>query len=492
MRFALRSLIGLALFVSAIGVGVYGVMTARDALSERNQRTARLAPQTERVFAVETGWIEVGVVRPQITAFGEIRSWRTLELRASAGGYLVELSEMFRDGVEVDGGEFLFRIDPKDYAAREADARAAVAEAEAEVAEARQTVKVARQELWAAETQRDLRSSALERRRGLLSRGVSTATEVEDAEMAFAASEQTVAGRAQSVLAAEIRIERSVLSLQRAEIALEEARRTLDETEHRAPFGGLLSDVTAVLGALATPNERLGLLIDPQALEAVFRLTNAQYARLIDERGALRRTPLSVTLELDDIPLTIPGVLDRAGAMIGDGETGRLVYAKLDLDVATLLRPGDFVSVSIDEKALENVALLPSRAVGETGKLLIVGEDDRLRETAVRILRRQGDEVIVADAPHGARYVRSRAPQLGAGVKVRPLRDDEAGNEPKVADGGLLITLDMERRRRLIEFVQSDSAMAADAKDRLLTTLRAGSAPAQLIESLESRMGNAG
>jgi len=37
----------------------------------------------------------------------------------------------------------------------------------------------------------------------------------------------------------------------------------------------------------------------------------------------------------------------------------------------------------------------------------------------VRILRRDGDSLIVADAPFGATYVTARAPQLGPGLKVR-------------------------------------------------------------------------
>ena len=75
--------------------------------------------------------------------------------------------------------------------------------------------------------------------------------------MAFAAAEQTVASRAQMRLAAEAKIERTTLRVKRAEITLANAERALTETTHRAPFDGLLTDVTAVLGGLATPNERL-------------------------------------------------------------------------------------------------------------------------------------------------------------------------------------------------------------------------------------------
>ena len=106
MRFLLRSLLGLGLFASAIAVAVYGVTAMIDAQSSRGGGDTR-AEARERVFAADIGTIENGVVRPRITAFGEIRSWRSLEVRASSGGYLVELSDKFRDGVSVGAGEML-------------------------------------------------------------------------------------------------------------------------------------------------------------------------------------------------------------------------------------------------------------------------------------------------------------------------------------------------------------------------------------------------
>ncbi|MEM7523879.1 MAG: HlyD family efflux transporter periplasmic adaptor subunit, partial [Pseudomonadota bacterium] len=256
------------------------------------------------------------------------------------------------------------------------------------------------------------------------------------------------------------------------------------DTDHRADFGGLLSDVTASLGALVSPNERLGLLIDPTALEAVFRVTNAQYARLLDDRGALRPIRLVVTLDLDDRPLRLPGVIERASAVIGEGETGRQIYARLELEAGSVLRPGDFVAVEIEEPALTDVATLPAAAVTEAGQLLVLDETDRLRSADVRILRRQGDEVIVADAPEGVRYVASRAPQLGAGVKVRPLGEVEEGQD--------LVDLAPDRQKRLIGFVERSDQMSSEMKVRMLSTLRSGRAPADMVDRIERRMGSAG
>lgn len=485
MRFSLKFIVGLLLFLAGLGAAGYGVKTLQDGLVERRKAAAeKPTERRERVFSVIARKIGNTEIQPEITAYGEIRSWRTLEIRASSGGYIVDLSDEFRDGVLVDKGAFLFRIDPKEYTAAEADARAAVSEAEADLREAIQGVEVSKRELAAADTQRDLRSSALARQQDLLRRGVATSSLVEEAEMSLASAEQTAASRSQMLLTSEIKIDRNTIRLERAKIALAEAQRDLEETEHRAPFSGLVSDVKVALGGLAMPNERLGLLIDPTALEAAFRITNAQFARLLDEKGELRKPNVAVTLELDDKPLIVPGVIERAGAVIEAGETGRLIYAKIKSKTATLLRPGDFVSVSITEPPLRNVARLPAAAVTEEGEILLV-EDDRLSPITVRILRRLGDDVVVADAPEGAFYVTERSPQLGKGVKVKVI-GEETAPAPAAAD---LVTLDRKKQEQMIAWVEANKRMPAEMKSRILKRLRTGKAPQQMVDRLSQRMG---
>ena len=49
------------------------------------------------------------------------------------------------------------------------------------------------------------------------------------------------------------------------------------------------------------------------------------------------------------------GTVDRAGAQVGEGQTGRLIFARLDSFAG--FRPGDFVSVRIEEPELRFVAV---------------------------------------------------------------------------------------------------------------------------------------
>jgi hypothetical protein len=136
-------------------------------------------------------------------------------------------------------------------------------------------------------------------------------------------------------------------------------------------------------------------------------------------------------------PMTLAATLDRPAAEVAEGRTGREVFARLDAPT-TLLRPGDFVGVVLHEPVLRDVVRLPATAVSETGHVLLAGPDDRLQEHAVQVLRREGDAVVLAGLPEGARYVTVRRPALGPGVLVRAVGAEEARPEapPEARRGG--------------------------------------------------------
>ena len=252
MRFLFRGIAGVVLLAATAGliaIGVLVLMEAREG-DDGHRRGAE-----ERSFVVNVATLEQTTAHPKLVAYGEIRSWRSLELRASAGGRLVDISPVFRDGAAVTAGDLLFLIDPAEATARLADARAALADAEAEKAEADEAVVVAELEHGAALRQRDLRRQAVQRQRQLLAKGFATEASVEEAELALSSAEQAVLSRAQARIVARKRVERSALGVTRAQIALDDATRIASETRVEAPFDGLLSEVDAVLCRLVTANE---------------------------------------------------------------------------------------------------------------------------------------------------------------------------------------------------------------------------------------------
>jgi hypothetical protein len=157
------------------------------------------------------------------------------------------------------------------------------------------------------------------------------------------------------------------------------------------------------------------------------------------------------------------------------------------LDSAIGFRAGDFVTVLIEEPALEDVALVPATAVTADETVLLIGDDNRLTVGQLELLRRQGDDVIVSVGVHAGRtIVAERSPLLGAGIKVDPIAP--AGTEPVVAAPEMIV-LDPERRARLVTFV-TEGRMPDEVKTRILGQLEQDEILSETVERLERRMGS--
>ncbi|WP_298920581.1 HlyD family efflux transporter periplasmic adaptor subunit [uncultured Roseobacter sp.] len=484
MRFLRQSMIGLFLAAISLGLLIFAGQMIRDAVQDRLNADA--APQTarERVFAVNVLRAEAQSIVPILETFGEVASRRTLELRAAVGGRVVELAENFEDGGAVRTGEVLVRIDPADMQSALDRLKADLADAEAEGRDAARALDLARDEEAAAEDQVALRQKAYRRQVDLAARGVGTSAAVEEAELAAAAARATVLARRQAVTLAEARIDQAATRLSRSRIALDEARRNLEDASIEAPFDGTLSETAIVEGRLVSVNERLADLIDPNDLEVAFRLSTAQYARLLDANGDLVAAKVTATLDVTGVDLEATGMVSRVSAATGEGQTGRLVFARLF--EARGFRPGDFVTLNIHEPTLDDVVRLPASALDAQNQVLVISGEDRLEILDVALLRRQGDEVLVqGEGLAGREVVTSRTPLLGPGIAVRPLRG-EGRSEAAVPD---MLELTEERRAKLVAFVQGNLRMPQDAKEKTLAQLAEREVPAKMVARIESRMG---
>ncbi len=485
MRFVRQSLMGLFLAAVTLGLLLYAAQMIRGAVETRMAQERTAPPASERIFAVGVQTAIPGAEVPVLEAYGEIRARRTLELRAAASGRVLEMSETFVEGGDVAAGDVLVRIDPVDAKAARDRVAADLADAEAEVRDANAALEIARDDLAASRDQAELQSRALGRQQDLEERGVGTTAAVETAELAEAAARQTVLARRQAVAQAEARVAQAATSLERAGIALDEAERRVEDTLVTAPFDGVLTNVTLAQGRLVSANEQLATLIDPERLEVAFRLSTAQYARLLNEDGRLAARPVEARLDVAGIDLVAEGRIARDSASVAESQTGRLVFATLQ--DAPGFKPGDFVTVEIEEPPLEDIVRLPAAALDGSGTVLALRPDDRLEALEVQLVRRQGNDVLVrGETLPGRELVTARTPLLGEGIKVRPLRRDEAAGE-QTAD---MLELSDERRARLIAFVESNSRMPDEVKARVLTRLSEPQVPAQMVQRLESRMGS--
>ncbi len=487
MRFLRRSLVGLFLFALTLGLLALGGNTIYSALQDKWAKESKQKPHRERVFSVNVITAKPVNLVPVMTTFGEIRSQRTLDIRAASTGMIVNLAAEFVEGGAVESGVLLVQVDPQDAQSALERARGDLTEAQAELSEATRALALAGDEVNSAKSQAALRHQALLRQNDLRGRGVGTDTAVEAAALAESVADQAVLARRQALQAAEARQTRANTRLARQKINLTDAERYLDDTNIHAKFSGRLSNVTAVQGALVAKNERLAQLVDAEALEVSFRLSTGQHARLLGPDGALIHGEIEVALDVLGVNMLATGRISRESAVVAEGLSGRLLFATLN-DAGGLrhkFRPGDFVTVRINEPELLGVVSLPAAAVDASATVLLVGPDQRLELQQVEVLRKQGNAVIVrSDAILDREVVLARSPLLGAGIKVNVLRADQA----KLQDVQML-NLSDARRARLIALVEANKQISKEAKARILAQLSEELVPLGTVERIESRMG---
>ncbi|MCB1504648.1 MAG: HlyD family efflux transporter periplasmic adaptor subunit [Hyphomicrobiaceae bacterium] len=498
LKRALTGALVTGITLALLGAGgwrLYVAATSPDGPSRGGQR--------ERSYVVDAGVLERQFHAPVITAYGQVQAWTSLEIRAPATGPVTEISSNVRDGRSVQEGELLFRIDPEIAGRRVTDAKAALVQAEAELAEARQSRKHSEAELEAAKAQAEVHRADLARKQTLHGKKLITSSALDEARLSVSAADQAIVAREQAQLALAGRIEKAEAGVNRARISLSDAERGLADTTYRAPFTGRLADVTLTLGRRVSQNEKLAMLIDPAALEVSFPIRNSDFGNLVDPDKVEKLQPLAIKARLDlaGRDVVVDGVLDRPSA-IASVQAGRTVYARLTGEGTGALRPGDFVTVTISEPQLADVAVIPADAATVDGRILLIGADSRLVDHAARILRREADTLVVADVPFGTRYVRRRLPYLAGGIKVtprgsaapeatRPVATTPAqanASETAEADG---ITLDDSRRSALRSYVAADTSLSDERRQKILGELMKSTPSRRLIERLERRIARA-
>ncbi len=298
MRFLRRSLVGLFL-LCVDGWACWPLPGRRSGARCRAAGARKTAPgpARERVFAVNVVTLEPASITPVLTSFGEVRSRRTLEVRATVRRHGDRAGRRFRGRRRgsmratcccgsiqpMRNRRWTWRAPilpkPRPSCARP---RAALELARDDVAVGRRIRPRCAPRRWSASATCRNAASAPRRR----SRPRSWPRRRPSRRFCRGVRRWRRPRRGSI---------RPQPALARRQIALAEAERRLAETALFAEFAGTLSDVTVVEGGLVQHNERLARLIDPDALEVSFRVSTPQYARLLDDDGELRPRRLSMS-----------------------------------------------------------------------------------------------------------------------------------------------------------------------------------------------------
>ena len=432
MRFLIRAALGFFLFILTAGVTVVALgFIGRSMQFERPNFGGR---NFERTWTVTTLTLEKSSVTPRIEGFGTIVAGDTSTVRSNANGSLLKKSDGLRNGSFVNAGDLLFELDPFTFATAVTESEIALAEARNHRRRLSIDVQNAEAQIASAESNVDLAADNLERQIALRDQDVVTDNAVDTAKNNLSAAEASLEARQLAVLTAQTQLKAQDLVIQRAELTLLRNQKALDDTRITAPISGIISNLSFVSGSPVGTNEALAVITDPTSYQVKFQLSDAEYARFLEDPRGIEGRPVIVSWSVGDTELTYRATVEQVSTTVEQSNGGIEVLANLQrLPPDTPLRQGAFVNVRMREQRLVDVYQLPDEAVSEEGNVFII-ENNRLIEVQGTILRRLGDTLVV-DLPleNGTEIIEKRYGQLAPGVRVE-IFDEEANSDTATAD----------------------------------------------------------
>jgi membrane fusion protein (multidrug efflux system) len=313
----------------------------------------------------------------------------TSVLSPKLDGYIAEVR--VRDNQPVAAGDILFVIDDRDFAAKAAQAEAAVATAAATVATYAnrldlQQAMIGQAEATVTSAEADLERARLDRQRyaSLASSDFASRQRFETAE-ADARKAEAALAKARAALVAE-RSQLAVLRSQKSEeearlaqarAALALARNDLANTLVRAPFAGIVGNRAARVGQYVKPGTQLAALVP---LPHVYVTANFKETQLTRMRPG---QPAEIAVDAypgEHITGTIDSFSPASGAQFSllppDNATGNFtkivqrvpvrIALPADAPLVRKLRPGLSVTVSIDTRREPHAGAAAATAAAET------------------------------------------------------------------------------------------------------------------------------
>ncbi len=316
---------------------------------------------------------------------GRTQASEVAEVRPQVSGIVT--ARLFAEGSTVQRGQPLYQIDPRVYAATEAQARAALAHDEAVVESTRLKA---------------------ERYRTLAAAGGISRQDAADAEAAFQQARAQVAS---------------------TRAALDLAKVNLGFTRIVAPITGRIGQSAMTRGALVTADQAMAMTkiqrLDPiwvniqQSSADFIALRKALESGKLDNAGS---TPVTIVLA-DGSEWPVPGKLDFADVDVNE-QTGTVTLRVTVPNPHGDLLPGLFVRARVAQGQVRGGILVPQAAVSRSARgnpvVLVVGKDDTIETREVTANSTYGTNwLVTAGLRPGERVVTEGQMTARPGTHVR-------------------------------------------------------------------------
>jgi len=375
----------LPIIVLAIVVGLGQII-----INSKPQPEKKTPPP--RIVAVETLAVQPQSAPLSVSSQGTVRPRVETNLTAEVAGRIDSVSPNFRDGGFIRKGEVLIQIDPVDY-------EAALANAKAQLAQAR----------------------------------FNLAQEKALSEQAAADWEDLGRGDASELALRKPQLEQAQAAIESAEAGVTRAQRNLERTELRAPYDGRVVDQTADLGQYVGANSTLGRIYGTDVAEVFLPLSNDELARLelptrLDTEEAVRGPKVLLSTRYGNRTYTWEGQVVRTGATFDQRSRLLDVVVEVKDPLAPSsdqpgrppLKPGKYVEAFIEGRMIEDAYTIPRSALREGNTVLIALEDDTLTRREVTVIQADTEQAIISEGLEpGDRVVTSPVEYVIEGMQLR-------------------------------------------------------------------------
>jgi len=376
-------------------------------------------PPQETVAPVRAVAISHSSYQPRLTLYGETVAGREVQLRALVSGEVVEAAPNLREGGEVSQGDLLIRIDPLDFEVALAEVKAQLSETQARLDESLAQIRAERAALKRAREQLEIAEKDVARAERLVRTGALSEKTLDDRRLVVSQRQDAVEQREISLSVQEARADQQRAALQRLRATRRSAERNLSDTRLTAPFDAYVNEPAAEVGKVIGTNDAVATLIDKSWIEARLTLSDAQFGRILREKGGVVGREVEVRWYVGQDPFIYEAKIVRVGSRIASSSGGVNVYARIDNPLEpTPLRPGAFVEVQVPDIEYKDVVRLPQTALYSNDHVYVIRDGRLERRNVVLLGGADGSVLVRGNLQDGEKVATTRLARPGDGVKV--------------------------------------------------------------------------
>ncbi|NYZ62016.1 efflux RND transporter periplasmic adaptor subunit [Luteimonas deserti] len=362
------------------------LLSACGASGENETAHEEAPPPPVEVVTVQAGPAAAAESRP-----GRISPVRVAEVRSRVAG--IVLKREFEEGMDVQAGQVLFRIDPSPFQAQLSEAQGALAKAEAELKEA---------QAQASRLQPLVEVEAISR---------------------------------QDFDVAQTRVQTARAGLRSGQAAVESAQIQLSHATVRAPIAGRIGRALVTEGALvgqdgSTPMALIQQL-DPVYADFSQPVGDALRLRAAAKAAGDAASPkLAMTIEIPEIGETRSGELLFSDITV-EPDTGRIAMRGQFDNADGMLLPGMFVRVSTAHTQPQQIITVPQRAVvrnpdGSAGVMVVDAQRTVVARSVETGRMHNGQWQVLSGLQAGEQIVASGVAKVQPGMQLPQGSGEEA------------------------------------------------------------------